>query len=321
MLINTNSSQSNQILFNSGGNNFSYSQAFLTNISSTFEYSPSYFQVTKTLNGIDSPILYDTWIMDQESYKEASSKKKIIMKPTQDLDRGDIINWNSQKWLCTNVDMQVFPYNEGVLEYCNDTLKCILPNGKMLNEPCILTQISKKSMTIEKDGTAMESQKMPFFVTCQNNQNSIKIMPSYRFIFGQKTAYKVTDIDDVSMKGTLIMILTSNQNRPTDDFINQLADNGSLLIPNPVGALIISGSAKIATGASQPYQILYDNGTSPIGISYTFTVSSLTNSALTIVDGLNCTIKGVNSSQVKLTATNNVDGTVLFKILSIASSW
>jgi len=317
MLINTNSIQSNQILFSSVSDNSLTNQAMLDNISRTFNLSPSYFQVTKTLNGIDSPILYDTWILDDKSYKEPSSKKKIIMKVGQDLNRGDIINWNNQKWLCTSIDMQVFPYNEGVLEYCNDTLKCILPSGKLFETPCVIASVSKRSMTVEKDGTLMESQKMPFFITIQNNDDSIKIPPSYRFIFG-RLAYKATDLDDISMKGTIIILVTANQNRPTDNFITGLADNQELEIVSPSGLLIIQGSTKITTGTSQAYSVIYDNGNTVSGMIFVFTVSS-TNAVITVVDGLNINILGKTSSQFKLTATSG--STILTKIISIASSF
>jgi len=318
MLINTSGIQSNQILFSGATNNTSSINALSDNIERTFNLSPSYFLVTKTLNGIEYPnTFYDTWIMDQESYKEVSSNKKIIMKPNQDLDRGDLINWNNQEWLCTNVDMQVFPYNEGVLEFCNNTLKCILPNGKLLETGCVISAVSKKSMTIEKEGTFMESQKMPFLVICQNNDFTKTIPLSYRLLFG-RFAYRITDFDDISARGTVIMLMTSDQNRPTDNFSTMVADNNSLQIPVVTGSLIIDGSAKITTGTSQNYQVLYDNGNTATGMTFIFTVSS-TNAIITVVDGLNVSILGKTSSQFKLTGTCGT--TVLTKIISIANSF
>lgn len=315
-----NSMNATQILFGNYTGRNGLVNTFLDKMSETFNLNLSYFQVTKTLNGIDYPNqLYDVWIMDEKSYKEPTSKKKIIMKPEQDLNRGDIINWNNQKWLVTSIDEQVFPYNEGVLEYCNDSLRCILPDGRLINEPCVLTQVSKRSMSLTTIGSVLEVPKMAFFCACQNNDNTIGIPFSYRFMLGARVPYRLIDADDISQKGTINFQLESNQKRPTDNVNgNGLADNSTLLAVIPTGALIIEGSAKISTGTSQPYQIIYDNGSPVTGMTFIFTVSS-TNAVITVVDGLNINILGKVSSQFKLTG---VCGNItLTKVISIANSF
>jgi len=297
-----------------------FKDSFFDSILNSFEYSLSYFQVTKTLNGVTSPQLYDTWIMDQDSYKETTSKKKIIMKPEQDLNRGDIINWNNQKWLVTSIDEQVFPYNEGIIEFCNDSLKCILPNGKLINEPCVLIQVSKKSMNITTIGSLLEVPKMAFFCACQNNDNTVGLPFSYRFMLGKRVPFRLIDADDVSAKGLINFQLESNQLRPTDNVNgNGLADNLIIQTATPTGSLIIDGSAKITTGSSQHYSIIYDSGNLVSGMTFVFTASS-TNAVITVVDGLNVNILGKVSGQFKLTGTAT-NGAVLTKIISIGNSW
>lgn len=288
---------------------------FLNHITYGFYDSPSYYQVTKTINGVLSSTLYDTWIMDTDSYKEPTSKKKIIMKPGQDLNRGDIINWNNQQWLVTNMDMQVFPYDEGVLEYCNSFVKCILPSGKLVQTPCVIVDQSKRNLSLEKDGTLMESQKMLFLVTVQNNSDTNSIPVSYRFLFG-KMAYRVNDINDIALNGIITFLVTANQNRATDNFITGLADNSIVATPTVSGVLILQGSSTIILNAFQSYKVIYDNGTLATG-TFVFTVDKPSNVALTVIDGLNCSLKGNISSQIKLTATSGA--TILTKIISIAN--
>jgi hypothetical protein len=93
---------------------------YTNKIKETFELSPSYFSINKIINGIaEYNTFYDSWLMDEDEYKDDIPKKKIIMKPGQDLQRGEIINvpkWNNQKWLVTRVDPENLYYNNGLVE-------------------------------------------------------------------------------------------------------------------------------------------------------------------------------------------------------------
>jgi hypothetical protein len=289
-------------------------------LNQTFNNAPDYVLTTYTKNGststqIDTRVLSAAGKVDSKPLDES---RHIIMRDLSlEVNYGDMMNFRNNDWIIIDKNDNSNASNTCEVEKCNETLKCILPNGKLIDYPCILSAVSKKSMTVEKDGTTMESEKMPFLITVPNNQDILDIPPSYRLLLG-RLAYRTTDFDDVSSKGLIIILLTTDQNRPTDDFANQLADNEILQIPIITGSLIISGLDKITTGTSQPYKIVYDNGNDVIGMEFIFTVSS-TNAIITVVDELNISIFGETSSQFLLTGTCGT--TVLTKIISIANSF
>ena len=257
----------------------------------------------------------------QLNYTEDDYKEVIFKNLDQDIQLGDMFCFQGFYWLVINTD-NIFSITAScTIRKCNNFLKCILPSGKLINVPCIIEQVSKRSMTIEKDGTLMESQKMPYLVSCQNNIDTNAVPVSYRMLFG-KMSYKITDINDIVLRNIITFLVTANQNRPTDGFgTTGIADNNSLQIPVVNGSLIIEGSAKITTLTSQNYSIIYDNGTVPTGLNYTFSLSNTTNAVLTILSPTSCSVTGKLSSQVKLSALNTADNTTIFKVLSIGSSF
>jgi hypothetical protein len=256
------------------------------------------------------------------NYTEDDYRQIVFQNCTQAVMVSDMFSFEDNFWIVINTNNIFKPTRSCTVRRCNNVLKCILPSGLLIEQPCVITEISKRSMAIEKDGTTMESQKMPYLVTAQSNVNTLAIPINYRFLFGQKMSYRVTDINDVSLTFMITFLVTANQNRETDDFlITGLADNDVLQIPVPSGAFVINGNSEIPTGGTQNYSVAYDNGNPITGINFTFTIDNSSTIQFMAKDGLNCSITGRAVSQIKLTATSNTDGTSVSKIITICNSF
>ena len=89
--------------------------AIQENILNDFQNSPSYRQ---------------TYINGSNNYKEIhvvetqySFVKNILTKPGDELFAGDILEFDNNKWLCTEVNKSLRVYDIGKVYLCNNTLK------------------------------------------------------------------------------------------------------------------------------------------------------------------------------------------------------
>ena len=109
--------------------------AMINKIKSTFEDSPSYFEVT--INDVAQGVQ----ILDENAITKNPNKKRVLCKPDEDINIGDDIVWNSMHWLCTNIDSDKSIYAKGIIEKCNNTLN-FYKNQTLHTLPCIFTDIS-----------------------------------------------------------------------------------------------------------------------------------------------------------------------------------
>lgn len=223
-----------QILFGSSINRNGFINAYINKLTETFELSPAYYQITKTINGVSSSTLYDAWLSDEDSYKSDTPKKKIIMKPPQPLSRGEMINisaWGVENWIVTKLDPATAFYNNGLIEQCNNVLKFKDKIATLYEIPCIITLVNKTRLDV-KDYILVKNEKNNFWVVMQYNDASSQITVDYRFII-KGSAYRVIAVDNISTKGIINVKFESDSLNANDDLINSIADN-SLVIGTPV---------------------------------------------------------------------------------------
>jgi hypothetical protein len=186
-------------------------------ILSDFESSPSFEIVT--VSGISKGV----HITDESSLNKNPNKKRISMKPGETISVGDIVTWNTNSWLVTDLDSDNGIYYVGVIERCNIPLKWLNNVGKIIEYPCISTDTTMYSLGIEEnkqtpipDGKAL--------ITLPNNADTLKIIRNQRFILYNNFAYHVTFIN-MAISGLIKLIL--NEDEP-----NWTIDNQQLGIAN-----------------------------------------------------------------------------------------
>lgn len=292
----------------SKGNNTSdqfvnYTQQFYD---MTFKKAPNYIKdATWNGNPIDIRVLS---INSEKNNLPVDERKKILIRDLSlRVNYGDYMTFWNDTWIIVDKKVSSPASNTCTVERCNFNLKTILPNGKLINFPCSVRKMSKSALNVNVEDE-IQTPKMEFFVEVVNNDDTMSVPLSWRLLFG-KTAYKITDKQDLVPVGILEFKITSDGERiGKDDFNTGIADNSVQENPIPTGNLIIQGNKSININKTGTYSIVYDNGGNTTG-SFTWSLSDNIHATIQSCTGSNCVIKGVKAGQVKLTAsdgTNNI---------------
>lgn len=179
-------------------------------ILSDFENSPSY--QTVLINSIQRQV----HIVDENNIIKNPNKKKLLCKPNETIKTGDLVEFNSSKWLCTEEDNNSPIYGIGLISKCNSVLN-INKNNVITQVPCIVeTNINLYKLGTED--TKFISEPLTSIVMRVQN-NNITSLIKRDDIYKLKTQnYKVIDLNDDIQPGLLILKLeysTEQQILPT----------------------------------------------------------------------------------------------------------
>ena len=172
-----------------------------------FSNSPSYYEVT--VNGISQ----DVQIIEDSASRKDSEKKRIICKPNDDLNIGDAIVWDSNDWLCTDID-DVQIYIRGIIERCNNNLIYLDSDGEIITVPCVITN---KILMNQKENDYYILPDNKIMVMVADNDDSKEITVDSRFLLGSN-AFKVESIDNITKPGIITLkmhfdSITQNDNK------------------------------------------------------------------------------------------------------------
>jgi hypothetical protein len=205
-------------------------------ISTEFKDSTSYHLVK--INDIDT----DVRIVDENAIEKQPNKKRMLSLPDETFNIGDIVIWNSENWLVTNIDADKNLYTKGTIEKCNNTLKFYNKTGLLWVEadtPCIITTPFKTGLGILED-KFVSSAKEEYEVQIPASINTNIIDIGHRFIVNNK-AFLCEGAQNIVPIGLKTLKLTKDEFNPDDDKINGYADalkyanNFSIeLISNPI---------------------------------------------------------------------------------------
>ncbi|MDD3267491.1 MAG: hypothetical protein PHC75_09980, partial [Burkholderiales bacterium] len=115
-----------------------------TDILTDFEDSPSY--KTVIINNSTTP--QDVQIVTATNQSTKENFKKILSKPNETFEVGDIVVWGSLTFLITDIDEDTQVQTVGKIQLCNNTLKFYSPTSltdstPILNQiPCIIGKAS-----------------------------------------------------------------------------------------------------------------------------------------------------------------------------------
>lgn len=172
-----------------------------------FSNSPSYHEVT--VNGISQYVQ----IIEDSISRRDSEKKRIICKPNDDLSIGDAIVWDSNDWLCTDID-DVEIYIRGIIERCNNNLIYLDSDGEIITVPCVITN---KILMNQKENDYYILPDNKIMVMVADNDDSKEITVDSRFLLGSN-AFKVESIDNITKPGIITLkmhfdSITQNDNK------------------------------------------------------------------------------------------------------------
>lgn len=175
-----------------------------------FYDSPSYQSVT--INNTSR----DVQILDENAITKNPNKKRILCKPDEDINIGDDIVWNSEHWLCTNVDSDKTVYAKGIIERCNNTLK-FYKNKVLYSLPCIFTDIS-----IDMEESKFMNLPIGHYLIYISAGTIIKSDINLRFILND-AAYKIEGISNAT-NGIVKIELVDDEITPDDNLTLGIAN-------------------------------------------------------------------------------------------------
>ena len=166
---------------------------------------------------------YRGWFYDDSSERKDLERKFLQVHPDDSIRQGEYIHWNGDVWLCLGVDKQYDNKQKGLIYQClANQMNWIDEDGyhsfpfwsqsKVLRDPL-------------SDGRAISLVEDTLIAFLQNNDETIEIKENLRFAFGVDTVFRVIERIDFAVDNTIKVIMKKDERRPTDDFINGIAEN------------------------------------------------------------------------------------------------
>lgn len=216
-------------------------------INDNFEDSPSFYEVS--ING--SSTLTGVQIVDNSSNdaNKVDYIRKIVMKPNDTITVGDIVDWDSKKWIITSAEKFSDVYYYGMMQECNNTLKFYDKNSvsfKLCSIPCIF---SRQRLSTDENNY-MTLQSGHYLVTIPSGYIT-KSDVDLRFILND-SAYKVSSIDN-STNSLVYIDVVDDVFVPDDNRTLGIANYYSHQIMQEV--VILNGTSIKKYVGDEPFQL------------------------------------------------------------------
>ena len=239
-------------------------------------------------------------------------EKKINALPDESFDLGDIVNWMSQYWLITKIDVDNTIQVSGYMQLCNYNLKFLDSDGVATSRYCI---IGDSSGSVEENN----------FIRLGNGKYSIKLAfdsetklfkDGGRFLIDYNTteplAYKIIRVDSVvnnyGTSGGMIILTVEQDGRNVSD------DSVALMIANYYSKVSSAPTVHTANYCEISY---VGNSTLKVGAEYkkyTAAFKTKTGTLITPIPTPVWTLSS-NSQYISHSATSNY---ILIKITDIS---
>lgn len=282
----------------------SYASGLSEQLKASFDMSPDYMEVYKNY---DFSTLYKTRI-----YEGNDADKKLGYKYLQsypyDLPQfkiGDYIHWkydhvNMSTWLLTSLDTQHLYDVRGRMLLCNNYLKWIDENGKLVSYECVFQDsLTYASFKYGESGVVQVNGTIAILV--QQNDDTRKIYRNQRFIFNG-IPYVCNNFIRSVNSNFLELYMFETQRVDEDDLVNNIAYNG---VEQKIDyfdseTVVTPDVNEILEGESETFTIQrYINGVAQQD-TYVFSPSGVPNSYYTLSDVGNNTFTIKNKKQYSL---------------------
>lgn len=145
---------------------------------------------TVKINGTDRSLS----ILSSDSF----DNKLVHTLPGESLSQGDMLLWDNEYWIVTQVDPEKDLYYRGTIRRCNYLLKWISDSGNIIEQWCVVDQNGESFSSGEKRGSGFDitvgDAKTLLIISC--NEHTIKFDRKTRFLIdsyesGDVLAYRV----------------------------------------------------------------------------------------------------------------------------------
>jgi hypothetical protein len=266
---------------------------------------------------VNNAVAINSQIVDDSETKD---QKKISTLDYQ-LKNGDLIYWQNEKWINILTDNLSDIYYRGILRRCVGSLKWLDEAG----------DINERYFTFKSDPATNFGIDEGRIITLGNERRTLLV--SYdddtktlrkdkRFLFDTR-AWKITAIDNISIKGISIITVQEDQiDTAKDNIILQIADyippHTVPEVPVDVDTVEINGDLIITKSKSKTYTCIFTRNGTPFTDNGIFSLADQqgNKTSLGTIDsqGNNtCSVKGVGLGIVVLHVSNTI-GTIKNKI-------
>lgn len=179
------------------GNNIRERQIELAQnaILKAFEDSPSYRLTYINSSTTGTPI--------QVLEEKDSDIKTILMQPNDEINVGDIFEFDSEKWICKEVTKTNPVEQSGKVQQCNNVLKFYNKIGlsfTLANVPCIVSSPFKTNMGMDNGSKYISTETTDYQITLPFNNDTKSISIGMRFLLNGR-AFVCEGYDDLSVVG------------------------------------------------------------------------------------------------------------------------
>lgn len=160
------------------------------------------------------------------------STKTIVALPGEQLIHGGIVDYESNKWLITEIDASSEVYERGLMQQCNYVLKWVDADGMIVEKWCIVED-GTKYLIGERSEQMMTIGDARISITIGKDEDTAMIKRGMRFLIddqdaGSTHAYQVTKLNRLfnlfNGKGVYRFILTEDQLTQNDNTELMIAD-------------------------------------------------------------------------------------------------
>jgi hypothetical protein len=265
-------------------------------ITDKFSNSPSV--ETVTINGVSQEVR----ITDENSLFKNPNKKRLLCKPDENINPGDLVVWDSENWLCTDVD-DLEVYIRGIIEKCNNYLKYLDSTGDVVSISCIVTDRILMDAK-ENDYYILPDNKI--WVIVDSNSDSTPIEVFQRFLLSG-TAYKIEGVDNLTKPGLIVFKMCLDTIVQDDNEVLGIANYYSNLHTYSIS--ILNGiDADITLGNSLQLELeCKDNDTVVVSPVVTYSLITGSTGQITISSGGLISAIALGSGSVKAIYNSSVD--------------
>jgi hypothetical protein len=194
-----------------------------------FSTPSNVLDIIKNKSGVTTQAI----IIDENAIDKNPNKKRILMKPTEDISVGDLItvtDWDSSNWLCTNRDPDDVVRSAGIIQKTNNILTFEISDVSY-EYNCILIDKTSGALDINKYLVLEDGQ---ILVIVKKDSYTETLVLDQRFVFNNKYIYYLTKINELtqSQSGLFYFTMKISEKSTDDDLDNNLPDDTVISIPD-----------------------------------------------------------------------------------------